>query len=271
MLFEIFLEDCLNVMARMPDYSTDLIFTDPPYGYSINSNNDLIHRWELVKGEKPQIQESRPIKNDGPEANILFKKFLLQAKRILKEEGVCCCCCGGGGPDPQFARWSLWMDKVLNFKQMIIIDKGPIGLGWHYRRSYECVLVAQKGNSCKWYDNTNRVENIIRRGDFGIKKIYLSKKQHPTEKCPELAAHFIKLHTQPGDVVLDPFMGHGSTGVAAISLGRRFIGIEIDPKWFQAAKQRILLAEEEVKNSLFSVQLEKKERRKVKDTGEFYK
>jgi DNA modification methylase len=50
---------------------------------------------------------------------------------------------------------------------------------------------------------------------------------------------FIRLHTEPGDLVLDPFCGSGSTGVAAISLGRRFLGIEIDPGYFAIAKRRI--------------------------------
>ena len=55
----------------------------------------------------------------------------------------------------------------------------------------------------------------------------------------QLAAHFIGLHTEPGDVVLDCFMGGGSTGVAAKQFGRRFIGIELDPKWFEYSLRRI--------------------------------
>ena len=71
--------------------------------------------------------------------------------------------CGGGGPDPQFARWALELDQHLDFKQMVVWDKGPMGMGWHYRRSYETVLVAQKpGAACRWFDKTNRIENIIR-------------------------------------------------------------------------------------------------------------
>ena len=53
-------------------------------------------------------------------------------------------CVLGGGPDPQFARWSLWMNEVFNFKQMVVWDNGPMGMGWHYRRSYETVLVGTK-------------------------------------------------------------------------------------------------------------------------------
>ena len=103
-----------------------------------------------------------------------------------------------------------------------------MGMGWHYRRSYETVLVAMKpGGPCKWYDETGRVENIIRPGYHGIRKIIPRSDEHPTPKPIELASHFIQLHTQPGDVVLDPFAGGGTTGVAAAALGRKFIGIEI--------------------------------------------
>ena len=55
---------------------------------------------------------------------------------------------------------------------MVIWDKGKMGMGWHYRRSYETVLVAQKrGGPCKWYDESHKIENIIRPGDYGIRKI----------------------------------------------------------------------------------------------------
>ena len=123
---------------------------------------------------------------------------------------------------------------------MVVWDKGPMGMGWHYRRSYETVLVAQKrGGACKWYDDTSRIENVIRPGDYGIKKRIPSADEHPTPKVPELAQHFIRLHSQPGETVLDPFMGGGSTGVAALRERRRFIGIELDPEWFHFACERL--------------------------------
>lgn len=135
-----------------------------------------------------------------------------------------------------FARWSLELDKHLEFKQMIVWDKGPMGMGWHYRRSYETVLVGQKpGAACKWYDETDRIENIIRH----IPKIIPQQTDHPTPKPPELAAHFIGLHTQRGEIVLDPFMGGGSTAEAAKRMGRKFIGIELDERWLAIAVRRL--------------------------------
>jgi len=251
-LDRIYQGDCLEIMRGFPDGSIDMIFTDPPYGHN-NNNGDLIHNWEKALGRLHDCVSgphpvARPIANDGAEANELVQAFFSEARRLLKPGCCCCCCGGGGGPDPQFARWSLWLDRELDFKQMVVWDKGPMGMGWHYRRSYETVLVGMKpGASCKWYDESNRIENVIRPGM--VSKIIPSAEQHPTEKPPELASFFIQLHSQPGDVVLDPFAGHGTTGEAAIRLGRRFVGIEIDKTFAEVATQRI--AAEKAQGKLF--------------------
>lgn len=234
--------DCLDVLPTLADGSVDCVVTDPPYGHNNNNNGDLISRREAALGVSDYIAErdDRPIANDGKEANEIFRAVLPEFRRVLKPGCCCCCCGGGGGPDPQFARWSMWVNEVLDFKQMVVWDKGPMGMGWHYRRSYETVLVATKpGAACKWYDETNRVENIIRPGRYGTGKIIPRADQHPTQKPVGLMAHFIRLHTAPGDTVLDPFMGSGTTGVACMQEGRNFIGIELDAGYFAIAQRRI--------------------------------
>jgi DNA modification methylase len=235
-LYEILQGDALAVLAGMEADSVDMIFTDPPYGHN-NNNWDLIHKWEWVMGgSKPTDDVARPIANDGPEANDLYKDALPLMLRVLKPGGCCCCCCGGGGPDPQFARWSLWMDEVFEFKQMVVWDKGPMGMGWHYRRSYEVILVGQKpGAACEWYDTTKRVENILRH----IPKKIPQAEDHPTIKPVALAAHFIKLHSQAGGLVLDPFGGSGTTAVAALQNQRRAVLIELSPEYVVMAHRRI--------------------------------
>jgi site-specific DNA-methyltransferase (adenine-specific) len=233
--------DALAVLPTLADCSVDAVVTDPPYGHNNNNNGDLIHRWEAALG-RGEHGESRAITNDGPEANELYRAVLPELLRVLGPGCCCCCCCGGGGPDPQFARWSLWIDETpgLEFKQMVVWDKGPMGMGWHYRRSYETILVAQrKGAPCEWYDQSGRIENIIRPGRYGIRKIIPSADQHPTQKPVELPMLFIRLHTREGDTVLDPFAGSGTTGVAAVKLGRSFIGMDISEHWVAIAKRRI--------------------------------
>lgn len=230
----------LEVLKEIPNSSIDMIFTDPPYGHNNNSNGDLIHRWEVALG-KGELQEARAIANDGVEANELFRDILPEMARILVPGGCLCCCGGGGGPNPQFARWSLWMDEIpgLEFKQMVVWDKGPMGMGWHYRRSYEVVLVAQrKGAACKWYDTSHKIENII-RPNTGANKIIPREHQHPTEKPVGLAEFFIRLHTQKGETVLDPFAGSGSTLEAARNLDRNYIGVELDQTYIDMARKRL--------------------------------
>jgi site-specific DNA-methyltransferase (adenine-specific) len=231
--------DALTFLRGLPDNSIDLIVTDPPYGHNNNDKGDLIQRWEaaLVRTRGAGLSR-RPIANDGLEANDLFRDFLKEARRVLKP-GCCCCCCGGGGPDPQFARWSMWMDEALQFKQMVVWDKGPMGMGWHYRRSYETILVAEKpGAKCRWYDTSHAIENIIRPG-MNAPKIIPRANQHPTEKPVGLFEFFIRLHTQVGDVVLDPFAGSGSSLVAAQKMGRRFLGCELSGEWVSMARERL--------------------------------
>jgi DNA modification methylase len=219
----------------------DMIFTDPPYGHS-NNDGDLIHNWEAALGQRKKgwIQGTqslpRPIANDKPEeAARVYSAFLKISNDLLARGGCCCCCCGGGGPDPQFARWSLEMDRVIGFKHMVVWDKGGLGMGWHYRRCYETILVAEKkGGPCHWFGG-NDVPNVIR--DIG--KIIPSADQHPTEKPPELAGFFIRLHSQKDEICFDPFLGSGTTMVACEQLGRKCFGIEIDPKYCAVILERM--------------------------------
>jgi site-specific DNA-methyltransferase (adenine-specific) len=117
---------------------------------------------------------------------------------------------------------------------MIVWDKGGLGMGWHYRRNYETVLVAEKpGRACKWYGGHD-TPNVIR-----IPGIKPGPEDHPTPKPIELVKWFMRLHTQPGDVVLDPFMGGGTTLVAAKEMGRRAIGVELEERWCELAVKRL--------------------------------
>jgi len=242
--------DCLDVLRDMPDGCVDAVVTDPPYGHKNNDDGDLIHRRECALGKAKVAEAPRAIANDGVEAHELYRTVMPILRRILKPGCCCCCCAGGGGGDPQLANWSLWMAESFSFKQIVVWDKGPMGMGWHYRRSWEAILVGQKpGAACAWYDETNTVENIIRPGQYGVRKIIPDADEHPTPKPWELARHFIQLHSRPNDVILDSFAGRGWVGEAAIRTGRRYIGVEIDPFW--AAKSRERLVDVESVGDLF--------------------
>jgi len=221
-------------MKRLPDKSIRLIVTDPPYGLNYNDGEDLAKIRERAFGGDKSKMKPRPIEGDGEvEALELFKKFLIEAKRLLTPNGGCCCCCGGGGPKPLFAQWTLLMDKYLRFKHAVVWDKGGLGMGFHYRRNYEFMLVAQRGNTCIW-NGGNTTSNVFRLG-----KIIPSAEQHPTIKPIELMEHFIRLHSNEGDTILDPFAGSFTTAIAAIRLKRNFICIEKKLAYVKIGRQRI--------------------------------
>jgi len=231
--------DCLDVMKDFPDNSVDLVLTDPPYGHK-NKDGDMSANYKAIRGIGDYVPErdDNPIANDGIEANQIYRDCLPIWSRILVAGGCCCCCCcGGGGPDPQFARWSLWMDEHIPFKMCVIWYKGGWGLGHHYRRCWECILVGQKkGAACKWHLDTT-VENVI------LDERKPRDDSHPTIKPLGLMVKFIEWHSKEGDLILDPFCGSGTTCVAAKMLGRHYIGIDISEKYCEIARKRVEAAE----------------------------
>lgn len=225
--------DCREVVDALPDASVDMIWTDPPYGHA-NLDGDLATARVGVKGARQAAPVA--IANDRPEDyEPLMRSFLAGARRVLKPDCCCCCCCGGGGPTPAFARLALWMDEYLSFFHAVVWDKSARGngLGWRYRRNYEFVMVAhRRGGRLAWADEDVAVPNIVRTPPA-------ANDWHPTTKPLALVEHFIGWHSRPGDTVLDPFMGSGTTLVAAKNLGRRAIGIEIEERYCEIAAQRL--------------------------------
>lgn len=227
--------DCRDVLPTLADESIDMIWTDPPYGHA-NMDGDLASARVGVKGGR-QVS-AVAIAHDKPEEwPALMDALLVQAQRVLKHDCCCCCCCctGGGGPDPAFAKLALWLDERLEFFHAVVWDKSARGngLGWRYRRNYEFVMVAhRKGGRLAWADDTVAVPNIIRTSP-------VPNTSHPTTKPVELSKSFIRWHTNAGDMVVDPFMGSGTTLRAAKDLGRKAIGIEIEERYCEIAAKRL--------------------------------
>ena len=247
--------DCRDVLPTLADESVDIMLTDPPYGHGNNDGQDLISNMEAALGKAPsRIDASapRPIDNDDMESmQAVVDAALLQAARVLRHDSCCCCCCcgGGGGPRPTFAWLANRMDTSgLSFFHAVIWDKGGLGIGWRYRRNYEMVMIAhRKGGRLKWEtDRSDAITaNVVR-----IPKIIPQIDDHPTPKPVALFAHFLALHGKPGDVVIDPFMGHAPVGVAALQAGMRYIGMDTDAQHFAAACRRIEAAQSQ--QSLFA-------------------
>ena len=227
--------DCLAVLPTLPAGCVKMIWTDPPFGHG-NMDDDLqaARVRDGVKGAR--TAEAEPIANDaGADFDATLLGFIDEAARILQRDCCCCCCMAGGGPTPTFAKVSRWIDERMSFFQAVVWDKSARGngMGWRYRRNYEFVMVShRKGGRLAWANEDVAVPNVVRH-------LPVIDRCHPNEKPVAMIADFIRWHTQPGDVVCDPFMGSGSTGVACIQTGRRFIGIELEEKYAAIARRRI--------------------------------
>jgi site-specific DNA-methyltransferase (adenine-specific) len=232
---QIYHGDCREVLPNLPGESIDVIWTDPPYGHG-NADGDLLSRRAEAVGDGVSSQLV-PIANDMPDTmRDVVDAMLIQAARVLKRDYCCCCCCccGGGGPSPTFAWVAQRMDeKGLQFFHSVIWNKKNPGMGWRFRRQHEMVMVShRKGGKLRWADEQRKSSNIL--------SFYPPRERfHPNEKPLEMVNHFLGLVSLPGDVVLDPFMGSGTTLVSAKQLVRRAIGIELEERYCEIAAKRL--------------------------------
>ena len=206
--------DSLTVLREMASESVDAIVTDPPYGINYHT-----------KGTGASI------KNDKSP----FIWFLYDAFRVLKSGS------SGQGTIVCFTRWDVqqvFIDamKLAGFqvKSEVIWDKVLHGMGdckAQFAPTHENIIFAVKG---KFSFPGHRPNDLVR-----VSKLPSSQMIHPTEKPVGLLADLITAVTKPGDLILDPFAGSGSTLVAAKKTGRRFIGIELDDEYYGKAQRRI--------------------------------
>jgi site-specific DNA-methyltransferase (adenine-specific) len=212
--------DCIDVMAEIPDDSLDLVLTDPPYS-GLNSKS---------RGEGRFSQAEHHIEFDdmSERAFLLFiKPVFRELYRILKVGGHLYC----------FTDWKQLRNmadclELCSFKivNLICWDKGHFGTGAGYRSQSEYVLVFSKG-----VPNTFNLRNV---GNV-IKESRVRSNSHPHQKPEKLVEILIKNSTNEGGVVLDPFLGSGTTAVSCKELKRNFIGIEISREYCDVARNRL--------------------------------
>ena len=233
--------DCLEEMKTIPDKSIDMILCDLPYGVTQN-------KWDsVIPLEKLWEQYERIIKDNG--AIVLTAQDKFSAKLMLSNEKI--------------HRYNLIWNKILtsgflNANRMPMRVHEDICI--FYKRLPTYNSQKYKGQPChtrgksigkkqKDFSQNNNYGELVAvetEGDMKhpqsiitFQKPHPSKALHPTEKPVELMEWLIKSYTDEGDLVLDNCMGSGSAGVACKNLNRNFIGIELDEKYFNIAKERI--------------------------------
>lgn len=242
--------DCMDLFAQLPDGCVSMILTDPPYGIQYQ-NNFAQHPHPLIAGD------------DG----IDYERFARESYRILQDDAHAYF----------FTRFDCYPHHYdclhragFSIKNCMVVEKGTIGgigdLQGSYANNAEWILFCQKGrrifNSTTLLENRKKEGTLPRPGAnpskryktrfnacwFGEeypKATYNSGWQkkhqifHPTIKNVEFLSWLIQISSQPGELIFDGFMGSGSTAVAAITTGRRYLGTEINQAYFEMAQTRI--------------------------------
>ena len=225
--YKLILGDAYEKIKELPNNSVDLILTDPPYNLSEYSTGNMKFDW------RSDINNDIAHWDKGFDPAIYKDEFL----RVLKPTGNIFAFCSYN----LIGRWHEVFDPLFDTFQFFV---------WHKTNPTPKFRKAGFLNSCElivcmW--NKGHTWNFLSQKEmhnFFESPICMGKERvknpkHPTQKPLKLLKHIIKIASNEGDVVFDPFMGVGSTGVAALEMNRKFIGIEIDEEYFKAAEKRI--------------------------------
>ena len=198
--------DAVEWLDALPASSVDLVITDPPY--------ESLEKHRAI-GTTTRLKHSKSSSNDWFSIfpNSRFPELFRAVYRVLKRD----------------AHFYLFVDQEtmfvakpvaeaagFKFWKPIVWNKQKIGMGYHYRSQYELILFFEKGKR--------------KLADLGVADVLSYpriSRGYPAEKPAALSEVLIRQSTSPGATVADPFMGSGSVGVAALRLGRKFIGTDI--------------------------------------------
>lgn len=210
--------DAVDWLLETESGSVDLVLTDPAYE-SLEK-----HR---AKGTTTRLKVSKGSSNEWFPIfpNARFRQFLSEVYRVLRKDRHFYMMCDA---ETMFVVKPLAEEVGFKFWKPVIWDYGRIGMGYHYRSRHQLVLFFEKGKRKLNNLGTPDVLNVPRVVDG-----------YPTEKPVPLMKIFIEQSTKPGELVVDPFVGSGSTGVAAIQTGRRFHGCDVQERAVLHATRRL--------------------------------
>jgi DNA modification methylase len=237
--------DCLDLLARLPADSIDLIFADPPYNLQL--------RQELWRPNNTRVDAVTDAWDQFPDLaayDAFTRAWLGACRRVLKRSGTLWVI---GSYHNIYRVGSILMDLgfwILNDVVWIKTNPMPNFRGVRFTNAHETLLWAQKEKGAPYTFNHHAAkslnEGLQMRSDWqlpicsGRERLRMDgAKSHSTQKPEALLYRVLLTSTQPGQVVLDPFFGTGTTGAVARRLGRHWIGIEREAEYVALARRRL--------------------------------
>lgn len=239
--------DCIAALDRLPEKSVDVVFADPPYNLQLDGD---LHRPDQSKVDAVDDDWDR---FESFEAYDAFTRaWLLAVRRVLKPNGTIWVI---GSYHNIFRVGASMQDLgywILNDVVWRKTNPMPNFRGRRFQNAHETMIWASRDAKAKGYTfNYDAMkaanDDVQMRSDWlfpictGGERLKndSGEKLHPTQKPEALLARVMLASTKPGDVVLDPFFGSGTTGAVAKRLGRHFVGIEREQTYIDAANERI--------------------------------
>jgi modification methylase len=239
--------DCVAEMTRLPRASVDLVFADPPYNLQLEGALSRPDQ-SVVDG----VDDSWDKFADFAEYDAFTRNWLSAARRLMKPAATIVVI---GSYHNIFRVGAILQDLGFWILNDIVWRKAnpmPNFRGRRFTNAHETMIWAARGPEAKAYTFNYEAlkagnEDVQVRSDWFLPictgaerlKDESGRKVHPTQKPEALLARVLLAASNAGDLVLDPFFGSGTTGVAARRLGRSFLGLERDPAYAEAARRRI--------------------------------
>lgn len=226
--------DCIEGMKILPDNSVDMVLTDPPYGTTQN-------KWDTVVDVDAFWKEIKRVTKKNS-AILIFTQMPFTATVVMS--------------NPKMFRYEWIAEKnsptgFLNVKRMPLKFHENILVFYEKLPTYNPQMIQGKphrrggaGRQSKNYCSYGYTKRIISNTYFPHDVLKVNWQDsirglHPTQKPVSLCEYFIKTYSNKGDIILDPFIGSGTTAVAAVNTGRKYIGFEQDDKYFDTAQNRL--------------------------------
>jgi len=204
--------DCLDLLDDLEDNSVDILYTDPPYIPPQHSST-------LTKYKK-SLSEMGILEN-------FYKRFIEKVDRVLKDDGIIIIYCNCDSYPMFYIHLYPYVKKMRCF----IWDKISCSLGYTFRHQHEMIICGERMNMKCIKCGTGDI--------FKYKVVKAKEKDHPAEKPIDIHKHILQNIIGENRVVLDPFMGTGSIGMACKELDCDYIGIELEPEYFKIAENKL--------------------------------